>query len=607
MTLAEMPAWMAMEERQAEPTTIPRAENADAELADSADLDPYVRAALAGEVARVQAATEGARNDTLVRAAFSLGQLEQAGLTFEVARTALSAAARATGLKPTEINNTIKSGWKAGREKPRDLSGVLPVPHHLTCEQADLPAYPVEVLPEPAQAYVIGAAKAIGCPVELVAVPFLAYAGAAIGSRFAIELKRGFRQWPVLWVTSVAPTGSAKTPANEAARLPLEELQDEAQERFQAELAAYELAVAEREERRRAKKDRGEMSISSRFGGEEEATGKLERPKLEHYFTTDATIEALAEILSSSPGVALYRDELVGWVRSFDAYKGGRGGERQQHLSMWSSSTLKVDRKGKDPIIVKRPVAAVVGAVQPVVLPDLAEEVGRQDGFLERFMWSCPVTEAPRWTEETVPVELVEQATALFRSLRLPQEYPAQVFAPGVQEVWVEWFNNNAEIYTRSTGIMTGVHAKMPNQCARLCLILHCLRWAAEAPLHVIERETLDGAIALVEYHRAHAAFVFELLGQCRSNPTLRLQRRIEHILRGAGGAWLSRTDLDKALSGRVPASDRDAVLSRLAAAGMIEQQNMPSGSQGGHPAVYWRWVLGDEELEEPEKPEEEK
>jgi hypothetical protein len=533
-----------------------------------------------------------------------LGRLANAGLSFKVTEAVLVPAALAAGLALKEVKATIRSGWKAGQKEPRELDGVLPVPHHLTHAQTDLPAYPVEVLPEPAQAYVVGAAKAIGCPVEMVAVPFLAYAGATIGRQFAIELKRSFRQWPVLWAAVVAPTGSAKTPANEAARLPMEELQDAARERFEADLVAHELAMVAYEERKRASKGRGEMSTKAEREAMDNAPGRPGRPKLEHYFTTDATIEALAEILSGSPGVALYRDELVGWVRGFDAYKGGRGGERQQHLSMRSSSTLKVDRKGKDPIIVKRPVAAVVGAIQPVVLPDLAEEVGREDGFLERFLFSCPVTETPRWTEETVPVELVEQATALFRSLRLAQEFPAQVFAPGVQEVWVEWFNANAAIATASSGIMTGVHSKMSNQCARLALILHCLKRGADAPLCVIDRETLDGATALAEYHRAHAAFVFDLLGQYQSNPSLRLQRRIDRILRQAGGAWLSRTDLDKTLGGRVPAAERDEVLSRLAAQGLAEQQNVPSGSQGGHPAVYWRCVLGAEELEEREKPE---
>jgi hypothetical protein len=58
----------------------------------------------------------------------------------------------------------------------------------------------------------------------------------------------------VLWVALVAPPGSAKTPANEAARMPLEVLQDEAGERYQRELEVYEMELAEYEARKRAGK-----------------------------------------------------------------------------------------------------------------------------------------------------------------------------------------------------------------------------------------------------------------------------------------------------------------------------------------------------------------
>ncbi len=43
-------------------------------------IDAWVQAAVAGEAARVRAATEGARNATFNRAAFSLGQIAAAGL-----------------------------------------------------------------------------------------------------------------------------------------------------------------------------------------------------------------------------------------------------------------------------------------------------------------------------------------------------------------------------------------------------------------------------------------------------------------------------------------------------------------------------------------------
>src|SRR5205814_10380221 len=107
---------------------------------------------------------------------------------------------------------------------------------------------------------------------------------------------------------------------------------------------------------------------------------------------TDATTEALAPMLLNSKGLVLFEDELSGWVRSMDQYRGGgRGADRKHFLSMWSRTLIKVDRKGTPkPIIVPRPCLSVVGGIQPELLPDLADAAQRQDGFLDRLLWSFP-------------------------------------------------------------------------------------------------------------------------------------------------------------------------------------------------------------------------
>jgi hypothetical protein len=82
----------------------------------------YVQAALDAELAAVTTAPVGARNATLNRAAFRLGQLAGAGLTArEVLADALLHAARSAGLGDTEAKPTIASGLGAGERHPRQL------------------------------------------------------------------------------------------------------------------------------------------------------------------------------------------------------------------------------------------------------------------------------------------------------------------------------------------------------------------------------------------------------------------------------------------------------------------------------------------------------
>jgi hypothetical protein len=77
-------------------------------------------AALRQEARRVATAAEGTRNDTLNRAAFSLGQLAAAGLLPDSGViTALAEAARQSGLPGREALRTIRSGMTAGARHPR--------------------------------------------------------------------------------------------------------------------------------------------------------------------------------------------------------------------------------------------------------------------------------------------------------------------------------------------------------------------------------------------------------------------------------------------------------------------------------------------------------
>jgi hypothetical protein len=80
----------------------------------------YAMAALRDEARLVATARLGTRNDTLNRAAFSLGQLAVDGLLPPLAVvTALTSAAERAGLPADEARRTIRSGMTAGTRHPR--------------------------------------------------------------------------------------------------------------------------------------------------------------------------------------------------------------------------------------------------------------------------------------------------------------------------------------------------------------------------------------------------------------------------------------------------------------------------------------------------------
>jgi hypothetical protein len=115
---APLPSWLARLIRDSyEPPTVPAPR---VPITDTAQGRAYAMAALRAELDRVASARPGTRNDTLNRAAFSLGQLVAAGLIPPIpVITSLIGAARHAGLPEEEAVRTVRSGMAAGGRKPR--------------------------------------------------------------------------------------------------------------------------------------------------------------------------------------------------------------------------------------------------------------------------------------------------------------------------------------------------------------------------------------------------------------------------------------------------------------------------------------------------------
>jgi hypothetical protein len=116
-----LPGWLADLAKRRDPAPERRVTSA---LTSARDKRGYGAAALRAEVAAVLAATRGHRNNTLNRAADSLGQLVGSGDLDEADVTsALTSAAQSAGLVADDglstVEHTIASGLAAGKARPR--------------------------------------------------------------------------------------------------------------------------------------------------------------------------------------------------------------------------------------------------------------------------------------------------------------------------------------------------------------------------------------------------------------------------------------------------------------------------------------------------------
>lgn len=307
------------------------------------------------------------------------------------------------------------------RDSTFGRSGVNPAPGE-TATAIPAPTYPIESLPESVRTYVIEAAKSLDSVVDFIATALLPVAGGTLGNRVSIDIKKGWNERPQLWGVNIGEPGSAKSPALRKATVGIEALQTEATVRFLEAKERY--AHAEEAWSKAKPSDRGEKPLA---------------PLLRHFFTTNVTIEAIAPMLLTSGGLVVCLDELSGWVSSMDQFKpGGKGNEKQTHLTLWDGGTIKNDRKGQDSIYLERPVVSVVGGIQPSMLASLIDPASL-DGFADRPLYSWPEFHAPGWTED----EVSDDATAAFIKTfeHLTSVSGVFRFSPEAKVKWVSWVN----------------------------------------------------------------------------------------------------------------------------------------------------------------------
>jgi Bifunctional DNA primase/polymerase, N-terminal len=114
-----MPPWIA-DLLESKPTPATADLSVQVPIPRGAQGSAYAMAALRAEARLVATARPGTRNDTLNRAAFSLGQLAAAGLLPPLAViSALASAAERAGLPEDEVRRTVRSGMTAGARYPR--------------------------------------------------------------------------------------------------------------------------------------------------------------------------------------------------------------------------------------------------------------------------------------------------------------------------------------------------------------------------------------------------------------------------------------------------------------------------------------------------------
>lgn len=449
-----------------------------------------------------------------------------------------------------------------------DASSVAPAED----EPAGWVPFPVDVLPMVARKFVEESAASIGCDASFLTLPLLTMAGGALGANRWLETKVGWRVAPILWSAIVGRSGSNKSPALNAISGLLAPVMRRWRDEYAAALVEHDAAGLTYEKRLK--------EWSRKKESNDVPAPRPAAPSMRRLVVADTTIEQLATILDENQrGLVLVRDELDGWLQSFQRYSGSSDAPFWLHC--YSGSPYSVDRRSRGvPAFLDCPLVAVCGGIQPKILKRRMAGEHEDSGLLARFIVTCPPPMLRRWRNEVVQASTREAMAGVM--LRLVEaEESTLVLSPEAEKLFAAWVDANGLVVANATDAEAACLTKIEELPARLAIILHSLDGAAGA---MVSGATMEGAVRLAEWFR-HEKLRWH---QSDAEPARDENERLVALLRKAGEAGLTARDASRRCSWLRKSGAAEKALEQLQRDGvaMTEIINPP---HGGRPRVVYR------------------
>lgn len=427
---------------------------------------------------------------------------------------------RADELLGEELDRMIDGARRNGYDKPREAPGAAQTgaedaehqrgsdraaegadePQNLFRE-AVAPRFDPADVPAPIRRMAEAFSAATGFNVSGSIMAATVAAAAVIDDRYRLAVRPG-SDWfesARLWAVLIGTPSAGKSPTIRAAADPIKDLHREMFARWL------------------------EANATAKEG---------ERDPKPALFTSDATTEALADLLRDNPrGVLMLTEEFASWIGGIDAYRDGAGARnRGEWLQLYDGGPHQVDRVKRGSFLVPNWGASVLAACTPAGLRDQVRKLP-DDGLIHRFM-PC-IMGAPRMPSATSARDalrdwsirlrdLFERTTCETASARTRISTAARMTFDAEARAIRESID---AIYDLSPALASHL-GKHPGMLARVALTFHLVDGR---PGDAIERDTMERAARFMHTVRKHAAALF--LGILSAAPALDVARGVARAI----------------------------------------------------------------------------
>ena len=397
----------------------------------------------------------------------------------------------------------------------------------------DLPAFPVEALPEWGAAMVGAVAESTQTPPDLAGVVYLGVLAAAAGGRTEVEVQPGWREPVNLYAAPAMPPGSRKSAVFREMTAPLLDAERALQEAARPEIgeAVVTQEIAQENARRAVAAAAKHLAGPAADDAKAEAvSAKMQAeaarvPAWPRIVADDATPEALTSLLCEQGGrMAVLSAE--GDLFDIMCGRYGRDGQVANlgvFLKGHAGDLLLVDRKGREPECIEKPALTIVVTIQPQVLLDIARRPAlRGRGLLARILYCMPPDTVGfrRINVDPVPDDIRStwygQVKALALSLAERTAPAIVTLTPEAREL-LSGYQEEIEPRLRACiGDLADLRdwaSKLAGATVRLAALLHLATHLRDGYQQPVSADTMERAVQLGRYFTEHARAAFRQMG----------------------------------------------------------------------------------------------
>jgi len=417
------------------------------------------------------------------------------------------------------------------KKKPdaNDFNGtfgqIVPFDHYET------PDIPADILPSPLKEYVESICDVLCVPTAMPVMAALGIVSAAVNKKFVISPnKPDWRESINIYTMIAMPPASNKSQCLKFLKFSMDEWEKKKARDIEPKRneALMNIKMKEQELNKYYSILRSVKSQINEINAAKENIAKLEPlikkmylevPVIPQIYTTDATPESLAEMLmEQGERMAVISDE-GGITEVLSGLYSNGAANVDVVLKGIDGGTTRIKRKEKD--IQMNPFLSIVLLVQPQILMNMADKRSfTGNGMLERYLYALPIGNVGyREFTDTVLDEFYKfsYGNIIYNLLciDMPDEpYCLKLDTPSLV-MFQDFQRQEIERELRANGklyICRGWAGKLAGYTLRLAGLMHVAENQNVEHL-IIQKETMQRAIALARLLMEHAVSAFNLMG----------------------------------------------------------------------------------------------